>query len=266
MKSKELKASAARAYESDAFNLALDEILHPGGLELTARLAEVAHLTSDSRVLDIASGRGTTAIFLAQRYLCSIVGIDLSPVSTSLAAKRVQDKGVAQKVTFAMADAECLPFGDSTFDAVISECAFSLLPDKTTGAREIVRVLKPGGKLAISDVVLQFPLSPELKTQVFFDSCFSRAETLEGYKKIFSRAGLVEDIIEDHSIELKKIAYKLVTGYGSISAFWEQFGRKTLSCCGTHEESCDDSRKLWKRLFVEGRPGYCLLSFNKSSK
>ena len=258
------KKAAARAYESPEFNQTLDEILHPGGLELTARLAEVAKIKSDSRVLDIASGRGTTACFLSQRYDCPLIGIDLSLVSTSLAGKKAQSEGIAQKVKFAVADAEYLPFADSSFDVVISECAFSLLPDKNTGAKEIVRVLKPGGRLAITDVVLQFPLSAELKTRVLFDSCFSGAETLEGYQEIFSRAGLVEDFIEDHSRELKKITYKLVTGYGSISAFWEQFGKGSLSCCGASEDGCDASSIPWKRLFSEGKPGYGLLSFTNT--
>ncbi len=259
----EIKESATRAYESPEFNRALEEILHPGGLELTARLAEVAQIKSDSRVLDIASGRGTTACFLSQRHDCRVIGIDLSPVSASLAGNKAQKEGVAQKVRFAVADAECLPFADASFDVVISECAFSLLPDKDTGANEIVRVLKPGGMLAITDVVLQFPLSPDLKTQVLFDSCFSGAETLEGYREIFNRAGLGEDHYEDHSRELKKITYKLVTGYGSITAFWEQFGRGTLSCCGTAEDGCDPAGIPWKRLFIEGKPGYGLLSFTK---
>jgi len=260
----ERKKSAARAYESPEFNQTLDEILHPGGLELTARLAEVAQIKSDSRVLDIASGRGTTPCFLSQRHDCRVIGIDLSLVSASLAGNKAQKEGVAQKVEFAVADAECLPFADSSFDVVISECAFSLLPDKNTGAKEIARVLKPGGRLAITDVVLQFPLSPELKMQVLFDSCFSGAETLEGYRETFNRVGLVEDITEDYSRELKKITYKLVTGYGSISAFWEQFGKGSLSCCGASEDGCDAGSIPWKRLFSEGKPGYSLLSFTNT--
>ncbi len=260
----EIKKSAARAYESPKFNQTLDEILHPGGLELTARLAEVAQIKPDSRVLDIASGRGTTACFLSQRHQCPVIGIDLSLISTALAGTKAQSEGVAQKVKFAVADAEYLPFADSSFDVVISECAFSLLPDKNTGAKEIVRVLKPGGKIAITDVVLQIPLSADLKTQVLFDSCFSGAETLEGYREIFSRAGLVEGIFEDYSRELKKITYKLVTGYGSISAFWEQFGKGNLSCCGAPGDDCDAAGIPWKRLFTEGKPGYSLLSFTKA--
>ncbi len=256
-----IKRSAAMAYESPEFNRALDEILHPGGLELTARLAEAAKINSNSLVLDIASGRGTTACFLSRHHNCRVVGIDLSPLSTSFARNKAQKENVDQRVRFITADAEKLPFSDSIFDAVISECAFSLLPDKNTGAKEIVRVLKPGGRLAITDVILQFSMSEELKTQAFFDSCFSGAETLEGYREIFSRAGFVEDVFEDHSIELKKITYKLVTGYGSISAFWEQFGKGGLSCCGSPGKGCNNSGDLWKRLFKEGKPGYGLISF-----
>ncbi len=258
----EIKKSAARAYESPEFNSALDEILHPGGLELTARLAEAAKVNSNSLVLDIASGRGTTACFLSQHHNCRMVGIDLSSLSASFARDKAKKENVDQKALFAVADAEKLPFPDAVFDAVISECAFSLLPEKDTGAKEIVRVLKPGGRVAITDVILKFPLSEELKTQAFFDSCFSGAETLKGYREIFSRAGLVEDVYEDHSIELKKITYKLVTGYGSIAAFWEQFGKGNLSCCGSPGEGCNNSGDLWKRLFKEGKPGYGLLSFS----
>ena len=96
----EIKKTAARAYESPEFNRALDEILHPGGLELTARLAEVAHIKPHSLVLDIASGRGTTACFLSQSYGCSIVGIDLSSVSATLAKRKAQRSYHSQAQAF----------------------------------------------------------------------------------------------------------------------------------------------------------------------
>jgi arsenite methyltransferase len=259
----EIKKASARAYESAEFNQALDEILHPGGLELTARMAEVAQIKPGFQVLDIASGRGTTACFLSKHHDCRVVGIDLSFVSASIAKKKAQGDELTQKVSFATADAERLPFGDKTFDVVVSECAFSLLPDKDTGAQEMVRVLKPGGRLTITDVFLQFPLSQDLKAQIFFDSCFSGARTLEGYRQIFNHAGLTEEVIEDHSIELKKIAYKLVSGYGSLSAFWDQFGNGELCCCGVSGQASNDSRMLWKRLFTEGKPGYALFCFRK---
>ena len=194
------KQSAAKAYESPQFNEALGEVLHPGGLKLTARVAEVAQINSRSHVLDIASGRGTTAFFLAQQYGCQVLGIDLSMTSTSLAMAKAEAQGLQSKVIFAAADAERLPFHTSTFDVVISECSFSLLPDKEAGAREIARVLKPGGRLAITDVFLRGQLSDELRTNATFDSCFSGAETIDSYIEIFTNAGFIDPYTEDQSM------------------------------------------------------------------
>jgi arsenite methyltransferase len=260
--SKARKESAARAYESPQFSEALDEVLHPGGLELTSRVAEVAQIKSGSLVLDIASGRGTTACFLVQNYSCHVIGIDLSLTSASLAMNKADNEGLSAGADFITADAECFPFADSTFDTVISECSFSLLPDKKSGAREIARALKPGGNLVITDVFLKAQLSQELKTNVTFNSCFSGAERLEGYFQIFSDAGLEESYFEDHSIELKRIAYKLQIGYGSLEEFWAQFGSGTSPCCAGRENDMA-SAELWKRMFTEGKPGYGLFSFTK---
>ncbi len=257
------KESIARAYESNQFNLAMDGSLHPGGLELTARMAEVAGIRSDSRVLDISSGRGTTPCFFARHFECSIAGIDLSYLSTALAAQKANDEGLSPHLDFLVADAERLPFNDSSFDVIVSECSFSLLPDKKNGAWEIARVLKPGGKFVFTDVFLKFPLSAELINNLTFECCFSSAETQEGYRRILTGAGLREEHFEDHSKALKKATYQVITGYGSLSAFWEQFGAGTSSNCPVVEGD-PSSRKLWIRMFQEGKPGYGLFSFIKS--
>jgi ubiquinone/menaquinone biosynthesis C-methylase UbiE len=256
------KQSAARVYESSQFSETLEETLHPGGLSLTARAAEIARLRSGSRLLDIASGRGTTACFLAERFSCSVVGIDLSCLSACSAKAKATATGSAPRVEFAIADAERLPFRGKAFDAVLTECSFSLLPNKRQAAQEIARVLKPGGMLVITDVYLKGALSEELKTDMTFSSCFSGAETLQGYSQIFSDAGFVDAYQEDHSIELKRIAYKLQIGYGSLDEFWSQFGGASLSCC-TDQQAKTCSPDQWRRLFIEGKPGYALLSFSK---
>jgi len=260
--SKSTKETIARAYESSQFNEALDEVLHPGGLELTARVAEVAEISSESRVLDISSGRGTTPCFLAQQFGCHVTGIDISPLSTSLARHKAHAQDLASKVDFLAADAERLPFADSTFDVIISECSFSLQLNKQLGAGEIARVLKSGGRFVLTDVILKFNLSPELRTDLTFDCCFSSAETHEGYLHLLTAAGLKEDHFEDHSKTLKKATYQVITGYGSLLAFWEQFGSKTSSCCPVAKGD-PASRKLWMRMFQEGKPGYGLFSFTK---
>src|SRR5438067_13824786 len=73
-----LKQCCAAVYDSEAAKFLLGESFHPGGVTLTERLGEILRLTSASRVLDVAAGRGTSAIFLANRFGCEIVGVDYS--------------------------------------------------------------------------------------------------------------------------------------------------------------------------------------------
>ncbi len=260
--SKATKETIARAYESRHFNETLDEVLHPGGLELTARVAEVAEISSESSVLDISSGRGTTSCFLAQQFGCYVTGVDISLLSTSLASHKADVQNLSPLIDFLAADAEYLPFEDSSFDVIVSECSFSLQLDKQRGASEITRVMKPGGKFVLTDVMLKSNLSQELKTDLTFSCCFSGAETQDGYLKLFTDAGLKVICFEDHSKSMKKITYQVITGYGSLSAFWEQFGSKSSPCCPV-EGTTTGSRKLWLRMFQEGKPGYGLLAFTK---
>ncbi|MBT4512498.1 MAG: hypothetical protein HOC20_09860, partial [Chloroflexi bacterium] len=130
------------------------------------------------------------------------------------------------------------------------------------GARGIARVLKPGGKFAFTDVFLTNRLSPELQNELTFSCCFSGAQTTEGYSELLTGAGLKRTHFEDHSKALKKVTYQVITGYGSLSAFWEQFGSSNASCCPANGNR--DTRKLWLRMFREGKPGYGLLAFKKT--
>ena len=71
-----VKQCCARLYESDFAKMLLGDSFHPGGVKLTERLGTLVGLTSQSRVLDIASGKGTSALFLAERFGCEVIGID----------------------------------------------------------------------------------------------------------------------------------------------------------------------------------------------
>lgn len=258
---KATKQIITQAYESNRFNQALEETLHPGGLELTAQLAGIAAISSQSNVLDIASGRGTSACFLANEYQCHVTGVDLSPVSASLSRHKATLQNVISLTDFIAADGEHLPFEDASFDVIVSECSFSLLLNKKAGAHEIARVLKPGGKFAFTDVFLTHSLSKELKTDLTFSCCFSGAETIAGYGSLLAESGFSQTHFDDHSKALKKVTYQVITGYGSLSAFWEQFGSPAGSCCSVDRNP--DTRKLWLRMFREGKPGYGLFCFEK---
>src|SRR5689334_16551302 len=148
----EIKQCCARLYESEIVTRLLGESFHPGGAALTERLGQLLSLTPESRVLDAASGRGTSAILIAQRFGCAVIGVDLSAQNVDLANAEAHRLGLAGRVSFRVGDAERLPLDDETVDAVICECAFCTFPDKRAAALEFARVLKPGGRVGLSDI------------------------------------------------------------------------------------------------------------------
>ena len=139
-----IKQCCARLYESDLAQMLLGESFHPGGLQLTERLGILLGLDAGSRLLDVASGKGTSAIFLAERFGCRVDGIDYSAQNVEQATAAAAAKGLTSQVRFQQADAERLPADDGGFDAVICECAFCTFPDKRAATREFARVLRPG--------------------------------------------------------------------------------------------------------------------------
>ncbi len=258
---KEMKEFTTRVYESSLIDDVLGDTFRPGGIELTARLAEVAGLCDDYLVLEIACGKGATSSFLSQEYGCRVVGIDLSAQLVSLARKRVEVENLSNKVDFLLGDGEELPFKDSTFDVVMSECSFSLLPNKDAASIEIERVTKPGGRLVISDVTVRGQISERLKNQVTFSSCISGAESIDGYIKLFEKVGFIDAHVEDHSEEMKRLAYQILVSFGSFEMFERQVneasGQPSRGCC---EGKCGD---VWQGLFKEAKVGYALVSFVK---
>ena len=131
--STELKSCCAAIYQSDFARMLLGDSFHPGGQRLTARLGEHLGLGPGVRVLDVASGKGESAIFLAQRFGCQVVGVDFGPQNV-LEANSLAQAQAANLVSFVEGDAEHLDFPDASFDAVICECAYCTFPDKRAAA------------------------------------------------------------------------------------------------------------------------------------
>lgn len=202
----EAKACCARSYQQDAVALILGESYHPGGLDLTRRLARSMDLRRGQRVLDVASGPGATAFLLAAEFGVEVDGVDLGDQSVSKANAKAAEADLVERVRFHVGDAERLPFPDSTFDAVVSECAFCTFPDKPTAAAEMARVLKPGGKVGITDVALDpTRLHEELRSLAGWVACLADARPLEEYVQILAAAGLQTRLTEDHDEGLARM-------------------------------------------------------------
>jgi len=142
----------ADLYASPLGKLLLGNSWHPGGLALTRALAESINLSMEDRLLDVACGRGASALMLAQVYKCQVVGIDASTTALEYARKEARRYRLDEFVTFREGDATRLAFPDCTFTAAICECATTLFADKRDALSETARVLRRGGHLALSDV------------------------------------------------------------------------------------------------------------------
>ncbi len=185
-----VKQCCANVYGSDAAKYLLGDSFHPGGLQLTTELATLMSLGPSVLVLDVACGKGTTALFLAERFGCCVIGIDLSEPNILDARAVAEAKGLADLVQFRLADAEALPFDADSFDAILCECAFCTFPSKQKAASEFERVLKARGQVGISDITKDGTSLPELDGLLAWIACIGDAQTLPSYAGWLAAAGL----------------------------------------------------------------------------
>jgi SAM-dependent methyltransferase len=142
-------------------DLAPVDEFHIRGRAATLELANAAGLDSTKRVLDVGSGVGGTSRCLAREFGCRVTGIDLTDEYCRAAAMLSAKIGLADLVDFRQGDATNMPFQDGSFDVVWTEHVAMNIADKRRLYREMCRVLKPGGTLAIYDI-LAGPSGPVL--------------------------------------------------------------------------------------------------------
>jgi arsenite methyltransferase len=186
------RPSLEKLIESEDVGL---EILHPGGLEITRELAQLCKIGKGTKVLDVASGTGESAFYLARNFGCQIIGVDISDRMIERARRKALEKGLI--IEFKKGNANDLPFKENTFDAVISECTTCIL-DKERAIGEMVRVAKPGGYVGIHDICWKKD-TPEQIKQKLAEIEGEKPETLEGWKSQFEKAGLRDVITVDKS-------------------------------------------------------------------
>ncbi|MBN1429532.1 MAG: arsenite methyltransferase [Anaerolineae bacterium] len=168
----------------------------------------IAGLKPGETVLDLGSGGGIDC-FLAWRQVGPdghIIGIDMTPAMLAKANANKEKLG-ATNVEFRQGQIETLPVESNCIDVVMSNCVINLSPDKPAVFREIARVLKPGGRMSISDIVTEGDFSPEMREQLDqWAECVTGAIDVEQYTHLIREAGFVdiqvidkvdaEDIIE----------------------------------------------------------------------
>jgi len=159
------------------------------------------------KVLDVGSGTGETVLEIARKVgpKGKAVGIDFTEEGIAKAQKKAHSSGLDRTAEFRLADAEKLPFEDETFDTVISECVVCLTADKQRVLTEKVRVLKPGGRVIMHDVINWAPMPEAVrKDPRLYCGCIGGAVGMKDYKHMMEKAGLVDIKVVDHSNQIRK--------------------------------------------------------------
>lgn len=151
----------------------------------------IASLRPGQTVLDLGSGAGIDC-FLAAREVGPtgrVIGVDMTPEMISRARANAEKGGYAN-VEFRLGEIEALPVADGTVDVIISNCVLNLSPDKRAVFQEAYRVLKHGGRVAISDVVTLAPLPTNMQDEIAaLTGCISGAATVPELTQLMSEAG-----------------------------------------------------------------------------
>jgi SAM-dependent methyltransferase len=194
------------------------EILHPGGLEKSIEMAEKCCITENSKVLDIGSGKGSTARALTRKYACRITGIDASPEMTEHARTEARTTGFSNAISFITADAYQLPFEDDSFDIVMAECSTVLL-DKNRVFDEMKRVTKPGGYIGDLEMTWKKAAPSALCEQVWDLWDGFSTMTLPGWEDFFRQQGLTYVQSIDFSDKLSDMEGAMMTELGPGGLF-----------------------------------------------
>lgn len=174
----------------------------------------LASLKEGENVLDLGSGAGFDSFLAAQKVgeKGKVIGVDMTPEMIDKARKNAH-KGNYENVEFRLGEIENLPVADNSVDVVISNCVINLSPDKAKVFKEAFRVLKPGGRLLISDIVLLKTLPESIKNNIeAYVGCISGAIMKDEYLQSIEKAGFqnvniadektfhMEDIVRDPAV------------------------------------------------------------------
>jgi SAM-dependent methyltransferase len=158
----------------------------------------LADLSPGEVVLDLGSGGGIDVLLSARRVAPTgfAYGLDMTPEMLAL-ARHNQTEAEVTNAEFLEGSIEAVPLPDESVDVIVSNCVVNLSPDKPAVFREAFRVLRPGGRLAISDVVLHRPLPPPLQDVIaLWTGCIAGALTAVEYREALETAGFEEVSVE----------------------------------------------------------------------
>ena len=200
---------------------------HLGGFETTKALIESCHISQNTCVLEVGCGVGATACYLAKKYTCHVVGVDLRESMVARSNERAQREGVEDRVEFRVADAQDLPFDDAHFDVVIAESVATFIEDKRKVVGEYARVVKPGGYVGMNEEIwLKTPPTRLVEFAKHTWSIEPDVLTSGGWVELLTSAGLRDIVVKTCEFDTRREATQ-VQRY-RFQDMWRMFYRTLL--------------------------------------
>ncbi len=178
-----------------------DGFLSPGAAMTTQMLIDLATFSDGSGVLDIGSGLGGPAFYLAEKKACAVRGIDLIEMNVTEANRRAQSRGVDDQVRFVVGDATALPFEDQQFDVVWGQDAWCHVDDKKRLVSEAHRVLECDGAIVFSDWLLN-DANSDLADELRQVTASANLGDVQGYLERLAAQGFELDVYVDTSSDV----------------------------------------------------------------
>ena len=213
----------------------LDGPLHPGGREATERLLDRADVTAGTRVLDIGCGTGESLAVARQRG-ARAVGLDRDPGDS----------------TAIRGEMTALPVADNAVEVALAECVMCLAADRERALGEVARVVEPGGRLALSDVVVEGAV-PDLPDPIVDALCLTRSRSREATVAGVETAGFVVDDVRDHREDLLAMQERIESrvDYEGLLGLMGERGQRLLEGIHKAETAVDDGRIGYISLVAE---------------
>lgn len=201
-----MACTLSHPYESGSFGEG--EALRPGGCELTLHAIDSAAFEAGERVLDLGCGEGAGSALL-HAHGCQVIALDRVAASAAATSEALGLAGVA-------GDAHRLPFADASMDGVLAECSLSLAGYHSAALAECYRVLRPGGRIAVTDMYAR----KDEASGTALPGCLAGLVPRAGVLASIAAAGLTVQRWEDHSEVLKSFLAQLIFSGRGAESLW----------------------------------------------
>lgn len=232
----------AGEYDRTPLRRITHDCLRPGGVELTAEGLKLCAFPSGSTVLDLGCGAGASLGILRKSGYAAF-GLDRSSVLL---------REAAEQSPVIRADFSKLPMRHSSLDGIVCECVLSLAPDKDSVLSECARVLKPGGRLLLSDITRKGEFNNGVSGLA---PCMRGAEPVEGYAVLLRNNGFSLLHTGDHTRRLRELAAQISWEFGSLAEFFRLWRTDSNTETPSRPDTpCVSGKNL----------GYCLIVAEKT--